>query len=1272
LRGRHLRSQALIAVTLVALASLTATALAQGAINGDEELFSVGGAGAGAGQFSIPRGIASDPTTGHFYVVEDNFRVSEFTPWGEFVKAFGWDVAPGAVNEQQEVRVRATGGQFKLSLGAEATGDLPFDAKAPEVEAALKGLAAIGNAGVSVKSVPGTTDGITPYIHVVTFKGALAATDVAQLTTTAPAGGSAEVRTRADGHGPTAGLESCTAESGCKVGLSGSGSGQFNGSTTVAVDAAGNVYVREVDNRRVQKFDPAGNFVLMFGGEVDKTTNADICTEASGDECGAGVAGAGPGELGAGFTDGLAMGAGGALFAGDVERIQRFNAAGEWQASVACPGKTIFSLALAPGGDFYAVVGSEQDVRKLDGSSCAEIGRLKGTGAGQKAVATDAGGNVFMSDGSQVLEFGPDGNPLSPASCCEGEVGIQGLGTNAAGDLHVAVADNPTGTNLVRAFGPAPVSFEGPPPVAPQVVTQFALTVGRDSATVGADINPNFFTDTTYSVQYGTGKCSEGGCAEAPVPPAKLTKKALRAPVRTAGIPLSGLAPGTIYHYRFVAQSSGGGPVFGAEAEFTTYPTAVAPPACGNDIFRFGAAAPLPDCRAYEMVSPVDKNNGDIKTLLSATNYPTSLSQSSVDGNRFTYSAQRGFADPKAATYTNQYLAGRDAVSGWSSEALEPGQTSAFTGNSFENHYKLFSADLCRSWVVVAADPALAAGATSGHAELYGRGSGGGCGAVGYQALIQSDKTVFPLLQGAAADGSGAIFADRAKLTPDAAAGFRQVFYTSEGGLRLVCVLPSGQPNASNCSTGTGSEATVTAATAPLMERLSTLTNALSADGSRAYWTDLPPTAASGPGKVYLRINPGAEQSAAGCEEERACTVAVSGTVNQQEARFLRASSDGSKALFEITAGALARNLYLFDAETQSSTLIAGKSLGVAGASEDLARIYFASENVLAGTSGAIAGEPNLYYLDGEGAKTFVATLSAGEVAGGNGVSDTNPRPLFHVARSTPDGRVLVFTSSEALSDYDNTDQLNGKADAEVYRYEAGAEGPVCVSCNPSGARPAGQLLAPGHFEAPIPSAAWLPFPENSLHTPRVISEDGGRMFFNSFDALLPRDTNGKADVYQWESASGQAACNEKGAELYVPGSGGCLSLITSGQSPQDSELLDISASGNDAFFTTNASLLPRDPGLVDVYDARVGGGIAEAPAPPPVCQGETCQPVVPAPAEQTPSSSSYVGPENEKPAKKKHKKHKKKSAKKQQHKKKQHKKKGSKHRADRGQEGRR
>jgi hypothetical protein len=158
------------------------------------------------------------------------------------------------------------------------------------------------------------------------------------------------------------------------------------------------------------------------------------------------------------------------------------------------------------------------------------------------------------------------------------------------------------------------------------------------------------------------------------------------------------------------------------------------------------------------------------------------------------------------------------------------------------------------------------------------------------------------------------------------------------------------------------------------------------------------------------------------------------------------------------------------------------------------------------------------------------------------------------------------------------------------------------------------------------------------------LTEDGNRLFFQSYDALLPSDSNGAQDVYEWQRADGPKTCEQVGAQLYVPSAEGCISLISSGQSPEDSEVIEASKGAGDVFFATNSSLLPQDRGLYDVYDARVGGGYPPPPLPPPACEGEACQGVPAPPNDPTPASSAFEGAGNvvEKPAKKKAKKPKK------------------------------
>jgi hypothetical protein len=131
-------------------------------------------------------------------------------------------------------------------------------------------------------------------------------------------------------------------------------------------------------------------------------------------------------------------------------------------------------------------------------------------------------------------------------------------------------------------------------------------------------------------------------------------------------------------------------------------------------------------------------------------------------------------------------------------------------------------------------------------------------------------------------------------------------------------------------------------------------------------------------------------------------------------------------------------------------------------------------------------------------------------------------------------------------------------------------------------------------------------------------------------------------DVYQYEP-EGVGSCKRQG---------GCIVLISSGHEPVDSDLLTIDETGKNVFFTTRDQLVLKDKdGLIDLYDAREGGGIpAESEVARTECQGEACQPAIVPPNDPTPGSSTLegAGNVNETKAAKKHaKKHKKRHAKK-------------------------
>jgi hypothetical protein len=191
------------------------------------------------------------------------------------------------------------------------------------------------------------------------------------------------------------------------------------------------------------------------------------------------------------------------------------------------------------------------------------------------------------------------------------------------------------------------------------------------------------------------------------------------------------------------------------------------------------------------------------------------------------------------------------------------------------------------------------------------------------------------------------------------------------------------------------------------------------------------------------------------------------------------------------------------------------------------------------------------------------------------------------------------------------------------------------VSCNPSGGRPAGVNVGGSDTENPFWVAAKLPVAQSTLYGSRVLAEDGSRAFFESQDPLVARDTNGRIDVYQWERV-GKGDCEEAAPSFSAP-AGGCIDLISSGQSKSDSEFIDASPDGHDVFLSTLSSLLPQDYGLIDIYDAREGGGFPLPPPPGPECEGESCQSPPAAPPFSTPATATYKGPANLQAAKKKH-----------------------------------
>jgi hypothetical protein len=362
----------------------------------------------------------------------------------------------------------------------------------------------------------------------------------------------------------------------------------------------------------------------------------------------------------------------------------------------------------------------------------------------------------------------------------------------------------------------------------------------------------------------------------------------------------------------------------------------------------------------------------------------------------------------------------------------------------------------------------------------------------------------------------------------------------------------------------------------------------------------------------------------------------------------------------EGTGGCATPGGCLTDLTADSAATNGAEVKGVMGISEDGTRVYFVANAALPGTGAVQAGDCqgfggfghghcNLYMWEAgggpAGSTSFIARLNAnGDKTAASDLADWLPTISIAVmgkeknSRMSADGQTLLFRSQEDLSAY------QGQGTPQYYLYRVG-RGITCVTCDPRGLAPQGRPSL-GSIVPTLLSASF-----HFATASRNLSANGRRVFFETPQPLSPNDTNGEVscdpvgsimqefpaclDVYEWE-APGEGAC-EEGGPAYSPLDEGCLYLISSGKSDWASLFGDASASGKDVFFFTRQGLVGQDQDdLLDVYDARVGGGIAaqNPPLPPPPCESpEGCRPTTyPPEGGESPASANFVGPPNPTP----------------------------------------
>lgn len=595
--------------------------------------------------------------------------------------------------------------------------------------------------------------------------------------------------------------------------------------------------------------------------------------------------------------------------------------------------------------------------------------------------------------------------------------------------------------------------------------------------------------------------------------------------------------------------------------------------ACANAEIRSAQHADLPDCRAYEMVSPVDKagfsvTTGDGSAYIEGNHvYGTRVL---LGGDGFGYSAGGVVGDAQSQAGLGIPYRALRGPDGWTSKPLNgpigpPAPVLLATGVN-----PAISTDGKRS--LVASPAALTPDAWPCNvAEFMCSNSN----------LYLQDNETFErkLITGWAEDGVApydaptvatvsddlrtVVFTALNRFTPDALDGVRSTYVwkddgTPRGDLRLVGYDEDGNVLPGDVVPGQGPFAVT-----DMVDR------SLSADGKRIFFTS--------DGAVYLR--------------EGDTTVRVSRSQRStpdpdgpHPAEYWTAEAatgaqvfftSGEKLTDDSSATASAPDLYRYDVATGTLTDITASDepagvLGVIGSAEDGGTVYFGATAQLVPGQG-VAGQANLYRWTDDGSANgvlaFIATIgSVGDTQSWDMTNWASNGQSFVPPSISSNGRFLGFLAKRSLTDTDTDGTV------QVYRYDALTDEVVCASCAPDGSPSTG----PAEFRQVTRADRY-----------RVIS-DSGALAFQTEQALLPADVNGTRDVY-----------------LYTDGR---PQLISTGKDPDLSTYLGMSPDGRDVFFATRERLVTQDvDGLADVYVARVDGGFAVAPTPAP-CEGDACQ----------------------------------------------------------------
>ncbi|HEX5925073.1 MAG TPA: hypothetical protein VFY45_14675 [Baekduia sp.] len=655
---------------------------------------------------------------------------------------------------------------------------------------------------------------------------------------------------------------------------------------------------------------------------------------------------------------------------------------------------------------------------------------------------------------------------------------------------------------------------------------------------------------------------------------------------------------------------------------------------CANAALRTGLAAHLPDCRAFEQVSPINKNGAVVKSVFATRPAP---GWSSADGSTIMYNADaailpnqvRGFPIPTVA---------RRTPNGWDGVPVVDGPRGVINPGPSAMTFQIPSLDRTRL-LFVSGSPF-----TSDNPESPEPMSGGVNLTRGTAADWISKptwpgaspqpghigQTTFAAV-GASDDLSSTFFTSQGTLTPEDGLSGRgtgdataALYRFTDGRLWPAGVLPDGTTDAdgsdlAGLALGTGE---TNSAINQEFGDLYGISHPVAPDGSS--WLFVSPRPDSGSVRApQLYLGRPDASSILLSQPSGSTTGPVAGSAGVVRVAERGASAgpatpgvyavrsrDGRFVLFstidqltgDAPAGAATRKTYRYDVATRSLTYLPALTVTnvqdpphergvVRNISDDGSRVLYYNRDANA----------LMLWRDNGPAITLGTPAEFGDV--------TREVPLGS-SRFSTDGRTLTFMSKTAIGSTAN----HPGSTTQIYRHTEPDGQLVCISCTPAGADPAGDSsfsLRGSSYNYPgSDTLSVAPVEDN-----RGVSDDGRRVVFTTTTAFSSDDHNTVADVYEW-------SVDQPQPQLLSSGAASSLGDV----------LVDTSASGDDVFFVSVVGLSAGDrDGISDLYDARVGGGFAPTLVDPG-CVGDACRPPLSAPPSLLGAASAGTAPEAEAP----------------------------------------